>query len=338
MPKMADATRLRRGGIITLMQTQTLPSGRRRALLFDMRAEESAIERSLRLQGGESRLMQIFVRVADNLLDRTQDFNREFKRVLDCSSHHSLTRARCLNLHPRVGGEDWVFCNRSVAMTRFRIREAEEGPTPNATRCITSGEPSDQESPLGGGGFDLVLSHLFLHRQNDLAAEVRQLRQALAPGGLLLASVAGPQTLEELRYAFLKAELKTRGGGEPHLAPLPEMRDLGRLLQGAGFALPVLDRDLLRETWPDARALMHDLRAVGAVNVLSARRKSCSPRAAFLGLDAEFARAAGSGVRATFEVITLAAWAPDGTEQKALKRGSAEKSLAEALKEPNSQP
>ena len=106
-------------------------------------------------------------------------------------------------------------------------------------------------------------------------------RALLAPGGLFLASVAGPETLSCLRRLFLEAETRLYGGATPHIASFPDLSDLGRLLQGAGFALPVLERDILHGKWERAHDLMGELRALGVGNSLSARRRTMSPRQLF---------------------------------------------------------
>jgi hypothetical protein len=146
--------------------------------------------------------------------------------------------------------------------------------------------------------------------------------------------VLGGATLQELREAFLQAELELEGGISPRVAPMADIREFGGLLQRAGFALPVVDSDLLTVTYVSPLALMRDLRAMGAGNALSERRKTPLRRATLLRaaeLYAERFPAAGGRVRASFEIIHLSGWSPHESQQKPLSPGSAKSRLAGAL-------
>ena len=158
--------------------------------------------------------------------------------------------------------------------------------------------------PLGAGTIDLALSALSLQFVNDLPGMLSQIRRALKPDGLLLAALIGGSTLSELREAFSQAELDIEGGVSPRVAPFADVRDMGGLLQRAGFALPVTDSDTLTVRYDNAFALMADLRAMGATNVMVQRRKSFTRRATLLRM-ADIYRERFSDpdgrVRATFE-------------------------------------
>jgi len=117
--------------------------------------------------------------------------------------------------------------------------------------------------PFAPGSFDAVLSVLALHWTNDLPGALLQLRRALKPDGLLLVSLLGGDTLSELRQSLMAAELAEEGGVSPRVSPFAELRDLGGLLQRAGFAMPVVDNDRLTVTYADALALMRELRGMG---------------------------------------------------------------------------
>jgi SAM-dependent methyltransferase len=182
---------------------------------------------------------------------------------------------------------------------------------------------------------DLAVSALALQFVNDLPGVLAQIRRALKPDGLLLAAMTGGDTLTELRQAFAAAEAELEGGVSPRVAPFADLRDIGALLQRAGFALPVTDVDRIVVRYDGALALMQDLRRMGATNALVERRRTPTRRATLLRMaqiySERFADPDGR-IRATFEVIWLSGWAPHDSQQKPLKPGSATASLAEAVK------
>src|ERR687886_438855 len=142
---------------------------------------------------------------------------------------------------------------------------------------------ADEEAlPFRDGAFDLVVSVLSLHFVNDLPGTLVQVRRALEPDGLFLAAMLGYGTLRELKEAFAEAEAEVTGGASPRVAPFTEVRDAGALLQRAGLALPVADQDLRLVRYPNALALMADLRAMGATNVLVERSRRPLRRAVLL--------------------------------------------------------
>ena len=188
--------------------------------------------------------------------------------------------------------------------------------------------------PFADESFDLVVSGLALHFVNDLPGTLLQVRRALKPDGLLLAAMLGGTTLTELRTALLAAEEEIEGGASPRVAPFADVRDLGALLQRAGFALPVADSETVTVTYAHPLALMRELRAMGAANALLHRRRSPLRRATLaraLEIYADRFGLANGRIPATFEIITLTAWAPHESQQKPLQPGSAKARLAEVL-------
>jgi hypothetical protein len=161
-----------------------------------------------------------------------------------------------------------------------------------------------------------------------------QVRRALKPDGLFLAALFGGATLHELRDAFTFAESETRGGASPRVAPFADVRDLGGLLQRAGFALPVSDVERTVARYASFSTLVEDLRALGETNVLVERSRRPLPKAV---LEAVLRRYAGQHadkdgkLRATFEIVYLTGWAPHESQQKPLAPGSARMRLADAL-------
>ena len=201
---------------------------------------------------------------------------------------------------------------------------------PNAT--ILS---DDDTLALDQGAYDLVLHIMALHWSNDPVGQLVQCRRALKPDGLLMAFCLGGQTLHELRSALAEAEAVVAGGLSPRVAPMGEIRDLGGLLQRAGFALPVADGMPLTVSYANAFHLMHDLRKMGETNALAHRSKSFTMRNILTEaatLYAEHFRNGDGRVDATFEIIALTGWAPAESQPKALRPGSAKTRLADALK------
>jgi SAM-dependent methyltransferase len=189
--------------------------------------------------------------------------------------------------------------------------------------------------PFAPERLDLVVSALALQFVNDLPGVLAQIRRALRPDGLLLAAMIGGDSLTELRQAFAAAEAECEGGVSPRVAPFADLRDVGALLQRAGFALPVTDVDRVVVRYANALALMQDLRRMGAANVLIERRRTPSRRTTLVRTaeiySERFADADGR-IRATFDIIWLSGWAPHESQQQPLKPGTAKVSLAEAVR------
>ena len=194
---------------------------------------------------------------------------------------------------------------------------------------------ADEEAlPFRDGALDLVVSALALQFVNDLPGTLIQIRRALKPDGLLMAAMVGGESLAELRAAFAQAEAEIEGGTSPRVAPFADLRDLGALLQRAGFALPVTDVDRVVVRYASPLALMHDLRRMGAANALIERRRAPLRRATLrrmMEIYAERFTDADGRVRATFEIVWLSGWAPHESQQQPLAPGSARTRLADAL-------
>lgn len=193
----------------------------------------------------------------------------------------------------------------------------------------------DEKLPFAAESLDLVVSALALQFVNDLPGVLAQVRRALKPDGLLLAVMIGGDSLTELRQAFSAAEAECEGGVSPRVAPFADLRDVGALLQRAGFALPVTDVDRVVVRYANAFALMQDLRRMGAANVLIERRRMPTRRATLLRtaeIYAERFADPDGRIRATFDLVWLSGWAPHASQQQPLKPGSAKASLADAVK------
>lgn len=194
--------------------------------------------------------------------------------------------------------------------------------------------PDDDTLALSPAAHDLVIHALCLHWANDPVGQLVQCRRALRPDGLFLGFLFGGQTLNELRACLAQAESEITGGLSPRVLPMAEIRDLGGLLQRAGFSLPVADSFTKTVIYPDAFALMQDLRAMGEANALAARlrlptRRAVIARAA--DLYQQHHALPDGRIKATFEIIGLTGWTPHESQQKPLRPGSAAQRLADAL-------
>ena len=265
--------------------------------IFDSRAYAMHRARAAR-RGQESFLV---ADVAENLSERLGAVNRAFAAALDLNSRDVAFR---------------IIQSRAAQWTRTALSKNEEALS------------------FGAGAFDLVISALSLHAVNDLPGALSEIRRVLKPDGLLLAALFGGGTLGELRRAFAFGESETIGGVSPRVAPFADVRDLGGLLQRAGFALPVADAERIDVAYGDFSTLVNDLRALGETNALAERSRKFLRRdtlaATLSNYSATDADESGR-LRATFDVIYLTAWAPHESQQKPLAPGSAKTRLADAL-------
>jgi NADH dehydrogenase [ubiquinone] 1 alpha subcomplex assembly factor 5 len=261
----------------------------------------------------------LFAEVADRLADRLDDIRRRFTVALDLGCHDGVLGR---TLAGRGGIETLIQSDLSPAMAALAATAA-------------SALAADEEFlPFAGEAFDLVLSCLSLHWVNDLPGALVQARRCLKPDGLFLAAMLGGDTLHELRTVLAEAEAAVDGGLSPRVAPVADVRDMGDLLARAGFALPVADTDTITVSYPDAFALMRDLRAMGESNAVAEQRKGFTSRALIMEAAARYQAQFGDAdgrVPATFQVIYLTAWAPDVSQQQPLRPGSATGRLADAL-------
>jgi SAM-dependent methyltransferase len=255
-------------------------------------------------------------RVAEDVGDRLATVLRRFDLALDLGTPGDAVR-RALMASGKVG---------TIITAHVHPRATADGSLAVA---------ADEEAlPFRDASLDLVVSALALQFVNDLPGALIQIRRALKPDGLFLAALAGGDTLTELRHSFAEAEAEIEDGVSPRVAPFADLRDLGALLQRAGFALPVTDVDRLTVRYASPLALMHDLRRMGATNALTERRRRPLKRATLARMleiyAARFADPDGR-IRATFEIVWLSGWAPHESQQQPLRPGSAKTRLADAL-------
>ena len=251
--------------------------------------------------------------VVEDAIERLQLVNRKFRTAIDVAGWEPELCAR--------------LRKRGIAANTCRLAPFVARGTPDAII-------DDECLPLRAASADLVVSALSLQFANDLPGILSQIRRVLEPDGLFLAALIGGESLHELRTCLAEAELEISGGLSPRILPFAEIRDIGALLQRAGFALPVTDRDRLTVRYSSMLALANDLRAMAATNILHDRHSTVPPRMLFPRAaqiySEKFADPDGK-IRATFDIIWLSGWAPHESQQQPLKPGSAKTSLADAL-------
>jgi SAM-dependent methyltransferase len=261
----------------------------------------------------------LLVHAVHDLLERLSIIKRSFSFILD-SGTPSPFLAKCL-------------AERDAGSSVLRLAPVVAAHASAAPILAVVGD--EETPPLAGQRFDLAVSALALQYVNDLPGALVQLRRVLKPDGLFLGCLLGGRTLEELRKALALAETEISGGISPRVAPFADVRDMGGLLQRAGFALPVVDSEPLVARYDSLLALISDLRAMGATNPLAARIRKPTARRLFLRAaeiyTERFADPDGK-VRATFELIFVSGWAPHESQQKPLAPGSAKMRLEDALR------
>lgn len=237
--------------------------------------------------------------IADRLFERLQEVNRDFPARAD------------------LGGAFAPYLPTADKDNYTSL--AQEGPSLHIA-------PASQ---------NLIVSNLGMHWVNDLPGLLIQIRSALKADGLFTASLFGGQTLHELRHAFLTAEAEITGGASARIIPFADVKDLGSLLQRAGFALPVTDVDTLTLTYAHPINLMQELRGMGEANALLGRSRKFLRRDVLMRTceiySEQFGQADGR-IPATFEIMYMTGWHPHESQQKPLKPGSGDVSLVEALK------
>jgi SAM-dependent methyltransferase len=253
----------------------------------------------------------LLARAAEDLTERLATVLRPFPLALDVGTPTPAARDALL------------AAGRAEAVLRV-------SPTPEPGAAL-----GDEEAlPVAEGRFDLAVSLLSLQSVNDLPGALIQIRRALRPDGLFMGCLFGGATLSELRQAFAQAESEVEGGLSPRVAPLADVRDLGSLLQRAGFALPVTDLETVTVRYASPFGLMRDLRAMGLTNALAERRRAPLRRATLIRAMEVYAERFSDPdgrVRATFETLWLTGWSPHESQQKPLRPGSARMRLADAL-------
>lgn len=276
-----------------------------------------AARRLRALKAGDEKASFLLDLVGQDLAERLSVVERQFDAAVELHGYTGAT-ARALLATGKIG-------------TLRRVETDAAFAAPGEDLLVSPLETV----PLAPASVNLVVSPLSLHLTNDTPGVFIQVRRALKPDGLFLAAIPGAGTLQELRSVLLEAESEVTGGAGPRVVPFADVRDMGGLLQRAGFALPVADTETYTVRYASLFSLMKDLRAMGMTNPLAARSRKPLPRAVFLRAAELYAQRyadADGRIRATFSIIFISGWAPHESQQKPLKPGSAKARLADALK------
>jgi len=195
--------------------------------------------------------------------------------------------------------------------------------------------PDLESLPYQPNTFDAVLSSLSIHWINDLPALLEQVNTILKPDSPFIAAMFGGDTLYELRGSLQLADMERRGGVSPHVSPLADVKDVGNLLNRAGFKMLTVDVEDIVVEFPDTFALMHDLQAMGESNAVLHREAGPLSREVLLANEAIYRALhmedGDRGIPATFRMIYMIGWKEDKNQPQPLQRGSGDVNLKDIL-------
>ena len=243
--------------------------------------------------------------VERRMLERLDYVKIDPKRVIDAGCGLG---AGLRELGRRYPGAQLVGIDAAEAMLRGASRVAtmkERARALFGRRSLQLACADMRALPLASGRFGMVWSNFGLAFAGEPQAALREFSRVLEPGGLLMFSAYGPDTLRELRAAFAQADAL------PHVHDFVDMHDLGDMLAASGFAMPVMDMEMLTLTYADVAALARDLRASGQTNALAAQRRGLTGKARWQRMVSahEHARQRQDGrLSASFEVVYGHAW------------------------------
>ncbi len=289
--------------------------------VFDRPRVRRNLDRAGQIAGGADVILR---ETSAHLLERLDEIRQGHRRVLALGTRH----ASLIDDLRRITPDSEIVATALVP----RLLPA---PSVNIQPLLAD----EEVLPFADASFDLVVSASALHAVNDLPGTLMQIRCALRPNGLFLASLPAGNTLHELRETLLEAENVVSGGAGLRVALFSDVRTLGNLLVRAGFALPVADTDTMRLAFPNLLALIRALRAAGEGNALTEGTRHSLPRAILIEASNRYVERYGDGkggILATFETVTLTGWAPGPGQPRALVPGSATASLSEALRKGSS--
>ncbi|KAF3910211.1 hypothetical protein ABW21_db0202175 [Orbilia brochopaga] len=293
--------------------------------------------------------------VADRLVERLYDINRNYDHVLDLGAG-ACHLARALH-KPHPPSEP--FADRIKHLTCVELSsnylnrdEASYIMPPTSSMKLTRIardeetvllEPPSQGGELESNTFDAVISAGSLQWINDLPSVLASVNRVLKPDSPFLCAMFGGDTLYELRTSLQLVNMDRLGGVSPHVSPLTDVRDMGGLLQRTGYKLITIDVDDIIVDYLDVFALLKDLQAMGEANAILGRRKGLAgiSKEALMGLDGVYRElhgrpenggsGDGTGIPATFRIIYMIGWKQGTGQQQPLKRGSGDVNLKDVL-------
>ncbi|PVH71873.1 S-adenosyl-L-methionine-dependent methyltransferase [Cadophora sp. DSE1049] len=279
--------------------------------------------------------------VAMRLSERLLDINRHFDHVLDLGAN-SCNIARALTLpdpYPDLTKESAPISTRlskltAVDSSRNMLYRDADLPFNNEINLTREVLDDEERLPFESNTFDAVLSSLSMHWINDLPSLLAQINNVLKPDAPFVAAMFGGDTLYELRTSLQLADQERRGGVSPHVSPLADVRDMGGLLQKAGFKMLTVDVDDIIVDFPDSFALMQDLQAMGESNAILGREAGPIKRDVLLANEGIYRELHGNeddSLPATFRMIYMIGWKEGPNQAKPLERGSGEINIKDIL-------
>ncbi|KAJ9655494.1 hypothetical protein H2198_005680 [Neophaeococcomyces mojaviensis] len=288
--------------------------------------------------------------IAQRLVDRLLDISREFPKVLDLGAN-SCNIARALAKPPLLAPEvpedppqvqvpkaplsqrihELVCADTSPTMLH-RDDGLEEPVVPISQMVL----PSLETLPFQPESFDAVLSSMALHWVNDLPSLLASINSVLKPDAPFIAAMFGGDTLYELRASLQLADLERRGGVQPHISPLADVRDIGGLLTKAGFKLLTVDVDDIIVEYPDTFALMQDIQAMGEGNAILKSVGGPMSKDVLLANEAIYRELhckddEKDRIPATYRIIYMIGWKAAPGQQQPLQRGSGQINIKDVL-------
>ncbi|KAK3387589.1 S-adenosyl-L-methionine-dependent methyltransferase [Podospora didyma] len=278
--------------------------------------------------------------IASRVCERLLDIKRHFPRVLDlgansCNIARALTQENpdpdpAMPISPPLSTKITELVAADSSETLL-YRDAELPFNTSTDMTITRHVLADEESiPFGPASFDMVLSSMSMHWVNDLPGVLAQINNVLKPDCPFIGAMLGGDTLFELRTSLQLAEQERKGGMSPHVSPLADTRDVGGLLQKAGFKMLTVDVEDIIVDYPDSFALMQDLQAMGENNAILGREMGGLSRDVLIAADAIYHELHGNEdgtIPATFRIIHMIGWHESADQAKPLPRGSGDINL-----------
>lgn len=258
--------------------------------------------------------------VGDRLIERLDGLRFEPESILDLGCG---TGAQAQALHQRYPKSRLVALD--LALPMLRQAAGRRGWWKKRFECVAGRADA---LPLASSRFDLVFSSLMLQWCDDVPAVLANLRRVLKPGGLLLLSTFGLDTLKELRQAWAAVD------EQPHVGRFTDVQRLGSALTRAGFSEPVLDTDWLTSSYTHPRDLMAELKGIGAANAAGQRQRGLTGRGRMRAMlqAYEASRLADGRYPATWEVVYASAWAPEEGQPIRTDHGEEASVLIDSLK------
>lgn len=255
----------------------------------------------------------LYLRTAEDAIERIKDVNRSFEKSLIIGS-------------PEISD----YIENESAQKLGHVIKADHTNLSTGVDIVC-----DEESlPFSDRTFDFIFSGLTLHSVNAIPKTLMDIKSLLKPDGLFVCALFGGASLRRLRYALYEAEDMTMGQASPRIAPMIELQQAASLLQKAGFTMPVVDRDMVTVNYASLSGLYSDLARMGERNVLNDRIRSGATKALFSNLEQIYARDhknSDGKLEVGFDIVWMTGWAPDPKQPKPLKPGSAKSRLSDAL-------